>query len=383
MVIWMVVKEGIITMFTHSKLMRLLGAAFAQILLLLALRVNAEPYLAVKNNLQCAACHVNPIGGGARTAYGALYGTQMLPQHAGSGTQFDAGNISDTFRIGANFRANYYQHDSDEDSAGDTKTFQTQTGQVYFIFQPKDSRFTLYVDEQIAPGTALNRETFILARLGDNYYVKAGKLMLPYGIRLEDNTAFIRQASGINFQNSDNGVELGLQYTNTLINFAISNGTTGLTNDDKRMQYLGRIEYLHGNWRVGASAIVNDAELGQRRMFNIFGGFNWLGFTFLAEADHIADESVSFVPDTYQKQRVGLFEINRELTKGVNLKFTTEYLDPDSNIAENQRTRNSLLVEYTPFSNLQLRVGLRKGEDIPQRVEDNYRDFFAQLHFYY
>lgn len=383
MVIWMVVKEGIITMFTHSKLMRLLGAAFAQILLLLALRVNAEPYLAVKNNLQCAACHVNPIGGGARTAYGALYGTQMLPQHAGSGTQFDAGNISDTFRIGANFRANYYQHDSDEDSAGDTKTFQTQTGQVYFIFQPKDSRFTLYVDEQIAPGTALNRETFILARLGDNYYVKAGKLMLPYGIRLEDNTAFIRQASGINFQNSDNGVELGLQYTNTLINFAISNGTTGLTNDDKRMQYLGRIEYLHGNWRVGASAIVNDAELGQRRMFNVFGGFNWLGFTFLAEADHIADESVSFVPDTYQKQRVGLFEINRELTKGVNLKFTTEYLDPDSNIAENQRTRNSLLVEYTPFSNLQLRVGLRKGEDIPQRVEDNYRDFFAQLHFYY
>lgn len=370
-------------MFINSKLAHLLSIAFARMLLVLALPVNAEPYLAVKNNLQCAACHVNPIGGGARTAYGALYGTQMLPQHAGSGTQFDAGNISDTFRIGANFRANYYQHDSDEDSAGDTKTFQTQTGQVYFIFQPKDSRFTLYVDEQIAPGSALNREAFILTRFGDSYYLKAGKLMLPYGLRLEDNTAFIRQASGINFQNSDNGVELGLQYTNTLINFAISNGTTGLTNDDRRMQYLGRIEYLHGNWRVGASAIVNDAELGQRRMFNVFGGFNWLGFTFLAEADHIADESVSFVPGAYQKQRVGLFEINRELTKGVNLKFTTEYLDPDSNIAENQRTRNSLLVEYTPFSNLQLRVGLRKGEDIPQRVEDNYRDFFAQLHFYY
>jgi len=383
MAIRMAVKEGIITMFINSKLARLLSIAFVQMLLVLAQSASAEPYLAVKNNLQCAACHVNPIGGGARTAYGALYGTQMLPQHAGSGTQFDAGNISDTFRIGANFRANYYQHDSDEDSAGDTKTFQTQTGQVYFIFQPKESRFTLYVDEQIAPGSALNREAFILTRFGDSYYLKAGKLMLPYGLRLEDNTAFIRQASGINFQNSDNGVELGLQYTNTLINFAISNGTTGLTNDDKRMQYLGRIEYLHGNWRVGASAIVNDAELGQRRMFNVFGGFNWLGFTFLAEADHIADESVSFVPDTYQKQRVGLFEINRELTKGVNLKFTTEYLDPDSNIAENQRTRNSLLVEYTPFSNLQLRVGLRKGEDIPQRVEDSYRDFFAQLHFYY
>jgi len=372
-----------------SKAARLLCVLFAQILLVLARPVNAEPYLAVKNNLQCAACHVNPIGGGARTAYGALYGTQMLPQHAGSGTQFDAGNLSETFRIGANFRANYYQHDVDNSSddnsngAADTRTFQTQTGQVYFVFQPKDSRFTLYVDEQIAPGSALNREAFILTRFGDSYYLKAGKLMLPYGLRLEDNTAFIRQASGINFQNSDNGVELGLQYSKALINFAISNGTTGLTNDDKRMQYLARVEYLQGNWRVGASAIVNDAELGQRTMYNIFGGFNWLGFTFLAEADHIKDESVSFVPGTYQEQRVGLFEVNRELTKGVNLKFTTEYLDPDSNIAQNQRTRNSLLVEYTPFSNLQFRVGLRKGEDIPQRVEDNYRDFFAQLHFYY
>jgi hypothetical protein len=381
MVMAMAVKEGITTMSINSKITRAIAGFFSLLILVLAQPIFAEPYLAFKNNLQCAACHVNPIGGGARTAYGALYGTQMLPQRAGSGTQFDAGNISETFRVGADFRANYYQHESD--GGEDAKTFQTQTGQVYFIFQPKDSRFTLYVDEQIAPGTALNRETFIMARLGDHSYVKAGKLMLPYGIRLEDNSAFTRQASGINFQNSDNGVELGLQYTHTFINFAVSNGSSGLTNDDKRMQYLGRVEYLRGNWRVGASALVNDAELGQRSMFNIFGGFNWLGFTFLAEVDHIEDESVSFVPDTYQEQRVGLFEINRELTKGVNLKFTTEYLDPDSNIAENQRTRNSLLLEYTPYSNIQLRAGVRNGEDIPQKVEGNYTDFFAQVHFYY
>lgn len=366
-------------MFTHSK--NLVRALIAFGLMLLAALAAAEPYLAFKNNLQCSACHVNPIGGGARTAYGALYGTQMLPQHAGSGTQFDAGNISDTFRIGANFRANYFDHESD--GGEDTSSFQTQTGQVYFIFQPKDSRFTLYVDEQIAPGTALNRETFILTRLGEGYYLKAGKIMLPYGIRLEDNSAFTRQASGINFQNSDNGVELGAQYTHTFINLAISNGTSSLTNDDKRMQYLARVEYLQGNWRVGSSALINDAELGKRSMFNIFGGFNWLGFTFLAEADHIKDESVSFVPGTYQEQRVGLFEINRELTKGVNLKLTTEYLDPDSNISDNQRTRNSLVLEYTPYSNLQVRAGLRKGEDIPQKADGNYTDIFAQLHFYY
>jgi hypothetical protein len=118
-------------------------------------------------------------------------------------------------------------------------------------------------------------------------------------------------------------------------------------------------------------------------MGNIFGGFNWLGFTFLAEADHIQDKSVSHVAGTFETQRVGLFEINREVAKGYNVKFTTEFLDPDTNIGENQRTRNSLLLEYTPFANLQIRSGLRVGKDIPQKVDGNYTDFFAQLHFYY
>jgi len=342
---------------------------------------SAEPYLAFKNNLPCSACHVNPIGGGARTTYGAYYGTQLLPETGGSNTLFDAGNLSETFRIGADFRGNYEQ--TNRDKGDDSKTFETQTGQVYLVFQPKDSRFTLYVDEQVAPGGALNREAFILTKLGDNNYVKAGKLMLPYGIRLEDNSAFTRQASGINFHNSDSGVELGLQYAHGIINFAISNGTTGLTNDDQRMQYLSRAEYIGNNWRLGASAIVNDAAAGRRTMGNIFGGFNWLGFTFLAEADHIQDKSVSHVAGTFETQRVGLFEINREVAKGYNVKFTTEFLDPDTNIGENQRTRNSLLLEYTPFANLQIRSGLRVGKDIPQKVDGNYTDFFAQLHFYY
>ena len=277
--------------------------------------------------------------------------------------------------------ANYNQ--SNREESDDARGFETQSGQLYFVLQPKGSRFSLYIDEQIAPGGALNRETFILTKLTGNHYLKAGRLMLPYGLRLEDDTAFIRQASGFNFDTGDNGVELGLQYTKTLVNFAVTNGSSSATNDDKNLQALVRAEYLGNNWRLGTTALYNDAEAGARTQANIFGGFNWLGFVFLAEADHIEDESVTSVPDTYQEQRVGLLEINREIRKGLNLKVTTEYLDPDSNIDENHRTRHSLLLEYTPFANLQIRGGLRKGDDIPQRVQGNYTDFFAQLHFYY
>lgn len=375
-------------MYTHFKKISLIKI-FVSLCIFISAHTFAEPYLAFKNNLPCAACHLNPIGGGARNTYGAYYGTNVLPQNGGSPVLFDAGNLSETFRIGANLRANYEQMEFDKDvkaqsaASQDSRGFQTQTGQIYLVLQPKDSRFSLYIDEQVAPGGALNRETFVLARLMDGSYLKAGKIMLPYGIRLQDDSAFIRQASGINFNNSDNGVELGLQYTHALINFAVTNGSSGLTNDDKRMQYLLRSEYIGNNWRAGASAILNDAALGQRTMYNIFGGFNWLGFTFLAEADQIKDESVSHVIGSYETQRVSFFEVNRELFKGLNLKLTTEYLDPDTHIDENQRTRHSLLVEYTPFANIQIRGGVRSGKDIPQRVQGNYSNLFAQVHFYY
>lgn len=351
------------------------------LILLISFIAQAEPYLAIKNNMACSTCHVNPAGGGARNTYGAYYGTHVLPQTPGSVDLFDAGKLGETLRIGADLRANYNQ--SNREEAEDTRGFETQSGQLYVVLQPKDSRFSLYIDEQIAPGGALNRETYILTKLSNNHYLKTGRIMLPYGLRLEDDTAFIRQASGFNFDTGDNGVELGLQYTKTIFNFAVTNGNSGLANDDKGLQMLARAEYLGNNWRIGTTGVYNDAEAGVRTQANIFGGFTWQGFMFLAEAGHIEDESVTLVPDTYQEQRVGLLEVNREVSKGINIKVTTEYLDPDTNIDENQRVRHSLLLEYTPFANLQIRGGIRKGDDIPQRDQGNYTDFFAQLHFYY
>jgi hypothetical protein len=339
----------------------------------------AEPYLAFKNNLFCSACHVNPVGGGARNTYGAYYGTQVLPQTGGS--LLDSNTITETLRIGANFRANYTQVNNKDSE--DSSTFETKSGQLYIVLQPKDSRFSLYIDEQLAPAGAINRETFILTKLNDSNSLKVGKLILPYGIRLEDDTAFIRQITGFNFNNSDNGVEWDLQTSKVFLSAAISNGSSALTNNDKGLSYLTRVEYLGGNWRAGVSGVYNDADLGARYQANIFGGFNWLGFTFLAEIDHIKDKSITHIPGTYEQQKIALVEINREITKGLNIKVTSEYVDPETNIDENQRVRNSLLIEYTPFANLQIRGGLRKGEDIPQKPLGNYTSLFAQLHFYY
>lgn len=344
----------------------------------------AEPYIAVRTGQPCAACHVNPSGGGLRSSFGVYYGTRELPAQPGAQDMLGGGQITDSLRLGSDLRFNLSRTDFDNgESVSDDQGFDTHSGQLYVALQPKNSRFTLYLDQKLLPGGSQNREAFIMARLGESHTVKAGNLILPYGLRLEDDSAFVRQASGINFNNSDQGMELGLNYDQWRFDVALSNGSFSQRNDDRNFQYLFRGEYLDDNWRAGASYILNNAEAGRREMGSLFGGLNFKDYILLFEVGRIEDDSVTNLPGVSQTQQVSLVELNKEVIRGYNLKLTTEWLDPDTAIDENERTRHSALLEFTPYAGIQIRGGFRVGEDIPQREVGNFVRAFVQLHWYY
>ena len=165
----------------------------------------AEPYLAVKNNLKCSACHVNPIGGGARNTFGNIYGHSQMTKNVSDFTSAEVGKINDFLSIGGNLR--YNAERSSNDAGDDTATFRIDSAQLYVSVTPKDSGLTFYLDQQVGPGAALNREAFVLYKFSGNHYIKAGKMYVPFGLRLEDDTSFVRQVTGFNFDSSDNGVE--------------------------------------------------------------------------------------------------------------------------------------------------------------------------------
>lgn len=342
----------------------------------------AEPYLAVRTGSDCSACHVNPNGGGLRSTYGAYYGARELPAVAGSMERFDAGQVNESLRLGTDLRFNLTQTTFDGDETEDGRSFNTRSGQLYLALQPEGTPVMLYLDQQLLPGGGRNREAYVQLQMGA-HTLKAGNLMLPYGLRLEDDSAFVRQVSGFNFDNNDRGVELGLNMSRWHFDVALSNGSGSEGNDDKNFQYLGRVEYLGDFWRFGASYALNDAEAGERTLAGLFGGINLNGYILLFEVGRIEDDSVMFVPDIAQEQEVTLLELNRELARGYNLKLTTEWLDPDTHVSENERTRHSLVLEVTPYASVQVRGGVRVGEDIPQRQTGNYTEGFVQLHWYY
>lgn len=343
-------------------------------------RAAAEPYLAVREGLKCLSCHVNPTGGGLRTVFGNAYAqTRLAAERIETGDEIWTGVINKFLAIGGDFRGSATYTDVPHQAS--QSAFETQEFRLYAAASVIPERLTLYLDQRVAPGGSQNLEAYARLSFGaGRYYLKAGQLYLPYGLRLEDDSAFIRQAPGINFTTPDNGVELGLETELWTAQLALSNGTAGAAENNSGKQASLRVEQVRERWRAGFSANFNSTDLGDRNMQNIFVGFRTGPIAWLAEADYIDDDSLV---GGERQQRAGLLEANWSWRQGQNLKLTTEYFEPDDDIDEDERNRYSLVWEYTPIQFLQSRLGLRINDGIPQNDVQNRRSLFWELHGFF
>ena len=343
-------------------------------------RAIAEPYLAVKTGLKCQACHVNPDGGGMRNAYGRVYGQHELPATMKPFIDNDRASLtrSLSFGLNARFNANFLTDDNEQKQ----QSFDVDSANAYLYLDLPDSNLSFYLDQQVAPGSPLNREAWAMLTLNGGHRIKLGRLFLPYGLRLEDDSALIRQMTGMNFDNGDTGIDYSFDWHQSRVNIFISNGTSQVSNQDDRFLYGARLEHLFSSFRLGATAVVNDSEQ-QVQMFNLYGGYHFSDLSLLAEVDWLRQEGGNPQTGADVDQLITLTELNYQWRKGLNLKLTFEYLDPNQDIDEDERTRYSFVSEYTPMANLQLRLGIRVQQDIPQKATQNNEMIFVQSHFYF
>ena len=154
-------------------------------------------------------------------------------------------------------------------------------------------RLLVYVDEQVALGGALNREAYVLYwSAGHDWYLKAGQMYLPFGWRLQDQSAFVQQASGINMTTPDQGVEFGWLRGHWDAQLDVTNGTASGPVTDSRKQFSSQLIYVESVWRLGAAANYNDKLGGSRGAYGLFGGLRTGPVSWLAEAD-VVDEQES------------------------------------------------------------------------------------------
>jgi hypothetical protein len=349
-------------------------------LLLLAFEARAEPYLAVQTGFKCGQCHVNPTGGGERTVFGNVFAqTGLAADHLDTGADLWTGEINRFLSIGGDLRGQASV--SKQPHTSITDGFELEQGRLYASANVIPQRLFVYVDEQVAPGGALNREAYgVYWSKSHAWYLKAGQMYLPFGFRLQDQTAFVQQITGINMTSPDQGVELGFERGHWDAQLGITNGTASGPAAGHGKQFSGQLIYVESFWRLGLAANINNAAGGNKSAGGLFAGLRTGPVAWLGQVDVIDDKSL---PAGSGRKLATLAEANWRIAQGHNLKLTHEYLDPNRSVSNDARTRYSVVYELTPIQYVQIRAGLRYSDGIPQNPSEHLKLGFVELHGFF
>jgi hypothetical protein len=338
-----------------------------------------EPHLALLTGLKCSQCHVNRTGGGGRNDFGSAWAQTQLPART-LGVRNRA--LNDWVALGLDLRVMAAATVSEATPRSEVAI---QEAQVQIQAKLVPNVLSFYVDERLGPGQATAREAFGLWEgLPLGAYVKAGKFMLPYGWRLWDDEAYIRQQTGFTYQSPDLGVEVGMEPGPLSVFVAVSNGSYGPVENDSEKQVTTSAAYINRHFRIGGSYSHNSDAVSRTNTAGGFGGFNVGPLSVLGEVDYIfddtrgVDEAAMEPPDQF----VAYVEGNLMAVRGLNAKVTYGYHDPNRAIVEDQRIRMRFGLEWFPVSFVQVSGFYTMLDDIPQVTTDIDRvSLELHLHF--
>ncbi len=376
------------------------------VLLVLQTATHAEPYLAVQYGLKCSQCHYNPTGGGKRNSFGTIFAQTKLPSKvlsatdlgsflglresdskdengtadSSAGSTFYSGYPTSFLSLGGDFRFNYQ---STFGPNGSANSFRISEGQLYGSLEFYEGAISLYLDETVAPGGATAREAFGLLRGPWESYLKAGRILLPYGLRLQDDSAFIREITGFNFGVQDLGVELGLEPGPWSISTAVSNGSQGSADDNKDKQVTGMASFIQRHWRLGTQASWNNTSAARRVAVGGFAGVNIGQVSLLGEIDYLMDYLESLPGDPRVSQLLLYGAVNYQLFKGVNLRFAYDFADPDTTVSEDSFIRVSTGVQWFPIQFVEIRAFYRFRDDTETSLLDDESMLDFELHLFF
>jgi hypothetical protein len=338
----------------------------------------AEPYLAVMTGYKCNVCHVNPAGGGLRNEFGVTYAKVLLPaETVDNALDSWTGKITERLQVGGDLRADWTR-DTVPNSPSQ-QAFALEQFRVYANLTLIPDRLGIYVDEQIAPNGSQNEEAYVrYGNTTDGFYMKGGQFYLPFGWRLQDQTAFVREVTGISMTTPDKGIELGYEHAAWSAQFDVTNGAANAATGSG-YEVTTQVVYTKPIWRVGIAGSSTQSNIGDRHVGGLFAGLKTGPIAWLAEGDLVHDQSLP----GGRSLAAGLLEADWRVLKGHNLKLTAEYQDPDRHVSNDQQTRYSFVYEYTPLPGLQLRAGYRRYYGIPQNNTQNQQLILMELHGYF
>ncbi len=328
-------------------------------------------------NAQCNVCHYAPAGGGLINGFGRDESGDTISSFGGDGSPlYGLAELPDWFAFGLDLRgATVLKKNADERQL----LYFPMQADLYTRFSYSDFSLNLTAGMR---GTArstgndvsfadrvVSREHFLMWQQGE-IYARGGRFHAPYGLRLQDHTAYLRRYLGQHTLEETYNLSGGFvndewEFHATLFAPAPLVSIGAFTEDDSEFAPVGdesfggalyyerRNEDQDGSYGVQTKVSAN----GDTAKFWLGGVYKyWLeepGLLFLSQLDLGLQTFSSTDADARMQLQVYL-GANYILSTGWMLGLALERYDEDVLLSESGRDGASLSVQYFPMAHIEL-----------------------------
>lgn len=356
---------------------------------------SAKPEFTMREGAACWQCHVNPSGGGVRTDLGFAHGqglaleatTAYLDKHYPAFGEFTP-TIGEHLQFGLDTWTMWHDRDEDPDIDGDEET----NSSTFYLMEANFSVHAMLLPILSLVGAydfALDTtETYgMIHNLPLGIYLKLGRFVPPYGLRLDDHTAFTRDPIGFHAISQDTGVEAGIRPGPFYLMGSLTNGNLGVNGQDRDGDYYaGTAQAGVRFWRinVGGSFFHNTRDDFIRQLYGPYLGVGIWKIVYLGEMAMIRQEGDD--PDdpddtTFTEGYAMTHLLDIELIKGLSLQGRYCFFEPDGDVDEDEFYQIAGGVNFFPMPYVETFLQYRYNAESEEEIDND--EIMFQGHFYF
>ena len=341
----------------------------------------ALPLYASREGKTCVSCHFDPNGGGMRNDFGFLY----CKNRHGMDTEQKWANVtvdprlSEWVSIGLDTRLLYIASHESGGRTLQTSTFFPMQGQLNVALTPHD-----YLTVVMSRGITIDPDAFearelygLIHGLPHGLYAKLGRFRLPFGLRQDDHTSYVRVPYFLPYdsQKDDAGLEVGSASSSRFGQFSFTNGA-GTISAERAQTLAGKVGLAGKSLSAGLSGFHQFRELAgtTQDRWALYAMSTWRKFTAIGEyAGGTAEDSLRTA-----NLWAAFAELDYRVARGINVRGKLDYLEPNRGLSGDLYRRWLVEADLAPVPFTEVKLSFR---DHHEELIGDYQEYLVQFFF--